>query len=59
MATINLTEGTHIYKSSERIKLEEIRKALMVLTGNDGCVQYNTEVITLLCKQIEEVEREV
>ena len=59
MATINLTEGTHIYKSLERTKLEEIRKALMVLTGNDGCVQYNTEVITLLCKQIEEVEREV
>ena len=59
MATINLTEGTHIHKSPERIKLEDIRKALMVLTGNDGCVQYNTEVITLLCNQIEEVEREV
>jgi hypothetical protein len=59
MATINLTEGTHIHKSPERIKLEEIRKALMLLTGNDGCVQYNTEVITLLCNQIEEVEREV
>jgi putative heme degradation protein len=59
MATINLTEGTHIHKSSERIKLEDIRKALMVFTGNDGCVQYNTEVITLLCNQIEEVEREV
>ena len=48
MATINLTEGTHIYKSPERTKLEEIRKALMVLTGNDGCVQYNTEVITFI-----------
>ena len=59
MATINLTEGTHIHKSPERIKLEEIRKALMVLTGNDGSVQYNTEVITILCNQIEEVEREV
>jgi len=59
MATINLTEGTHIYNSLERTKLEEIRKALMVLTGNDGCVQYNTEVITILCNQIEEVEREV
>jgi len=59
MATINLTEGTHIHKSPERTKLEEIRKALMVLTGNDGCVQYNTEVITILCKQIEEIEREI
>ena len=59
MATINLTEGTHIYKSPERTKLEEIRKALMVLTDNDGCVQYYTEVITILCNQIEEVEREV
>ena len=59
MATINLTEGTHVYKSPERTRLEEIRKALMVLTGNDGCVQYNKEVINLLCKQIEEVEREV
>tara|TARA_R110002073_G_scaffold244343_1_gene406360 strand:- start:215 stop:394 length:180 start_codon:yes stop_codon:yes gene_type:complete len=59
MATIDLTEGTHVHKSPERIKLEEIRKALMVLTGNDGCVQYNTEVITILCNQIEEVEREV
>jgi len=59
MATIDLTEGTHVHKSPERIKLEQIRKALMVLTGNDGCVQYNTEVITILCNQIEEVEREV
>ena len=59
MATIDLTEGTQIHKSPERTKLEEIRKALMVLTGNDGCVQYNTEVITILCNQIEEVEREV
>ena len=59
MATINLTEGTHVHKSPERTKLEEIRKALMVLTGNDGCVQYNTEIITLLCNKIEEVEMDV
>jgi hypothetical protein len=59
MATINLTEGTHVHKSPERTKLEETRKSLMLLTGKDGCVQYNTEVITILCNQIEEVEREV
>ena len=59
MATRDLTEGTPVHKSPESSKLEEIRKALMVLTGNDGCVQYNTEVITILCNQIEEVEREV
>ena len=59
MATIDLTEGTHVHKSPERIKLEEIRKALMVLTGNDGCVQYNTEVITILCNQIKEIEMEI
>ena len=36
MATINLTEGTHLHKSPERIKLEKCRKALMKMVPKDG-----------------------
>ena len=59
MATINLTEGTHIYKSPERTKLEEIRKALIKLAGNDVGSMHNSNMIILLCNQLAEVEREV
>tara|TARA_S200002703_G_scaffold146174_1_gene141038 strand:+ start:91 stop:270 length:180 start_codon:yes stop_codon:yes gene_type:complete len=59
MATIDLTEGTHVHKSPERIKLEEIRKALIKLTSNDVGSINNSNMIILLCNQLAEVEREV
>ena len=59
MATIDLTEGTHVHKSPERIKLEEIRKALIKLTSNDVGSIHNSNMIILLCNQLAEVEREV
>ena len=59
MATINLTEGTEIREEPQVLKLREIRIALYKLRGNDGCVQYNTEVIDALCKRLELLEMEV
>ena len=59
MATINLTEGTKVQKSDERIKLEEISKALMKLAGNNVGSMYNSNMIILLCNQINEVAKEV
>ena len=59
MATINLTEGTEIQEEPQVIKLREIRLALYKLRGNDGCVQYNTEVIDELCKRLELLEQEI
>ena len=59
MATINLTEGTHIYKSPERTKLEEISKSLMKLAGNNVGSMYNSNMIILLCNQINEVAKEI
>tara|TARA_B100000768_G_C11138937_1_gene315213 strand:- start:586 stop:765 length:180 start_codon:yes stop_codon:yes gene_type:complete len=59
MATINLTEGTVIQEEPQVIKLREIRLALSKLGGNDGCVQYNTEVIDELCKRLELLEQEI
>ena len=59
MATINLTEGTVIQEEPQVIKLREIRLALSKLSGNDGCVQYNTEVIDELCKRLELLEQEI
>ena len=59
MATIDLTEGTHVHKSPERIKVEEIRKALMKLAGNNVGSMYNSNMIILLCNQLAEVEKEI
>ena len=59
MATINLTEGTKVQKSDERIKLEEISKALMKLAGNNVGSMYNSNMIILLCNQINEVAKEI
>ena len=59
MATIDLTEGTKVQKSDERIKLEEISKALMKLAGNNVGSMYNSNMIILLCNQINEVAKEV
>jgi hypothetical protein len=41
------------------LKLREIRFALHKIRGNDGCVQYNTEVIDELCKRLELLEKEI
>ena len=59
MATIDLTEGTHVHKSPERIKLEEISKSLMKLAGNNVGSMYNSNMIILLCNQINEIAKEV
>tara|TARA_E500000305_G_scaffold61413_1_gene49005 strand:+ start:159 stop:338 length:180 start_codon:yes stop_codon:yes gene_type:complete len=59
MATIDLTEGTKVQKSDERIKLEEISKALMKLAGNNVGSMYNSNMIILLCNQINEVAKEI
>ena len=59
MATINLTEGTHIHKSPERIKLEKCRKALMEMVPKDGSTGRNTDMVISICNIIEEIEREI
>ena len=59
MAEIDLSSTTKIKKSDERIKLEEIRKALIKLTSNDVGSINNSNMIILLCNQLAEVEREV
>jgi len=59
MATINLTEGTHVHKSSERIKLEKCRKALMKMVPKDGSTGRNTDRVIVICNIIEEIEREI
>ncbi len=59
MATINLTEGTEIREEPQVLKLREIRFALYKLRGNDGCVQYNTEVIDELCKLLALLEPDI
>tara|TARA_R110001599_G_scaffold310756_1_gene517938 strand:+ start:53 stop:232 length:180 start_codon:yes stop_codon:yes gene_type:complete len=59
MATINLTEGTEIREEPHVVKLREIRLALSKLSGNDGCVQYNSLVIDALCRRLELLEEEI
>ena len=59
MATIDLTEGTKVQKSDERVKLEQISKALMKLAGNNVGSMYNSNMIILLCNQINEVAKEI
>ena len=59
MATIDLTEGTKVQKSDERTKLEEISKSLMKLAGNNVGSMYNSNMIILLCNQINEVAKEI
>ena len=59
MATINLTEGTHVHKSPERIKLEKCREALMKMIPKDGSTGRNTDRVISICNTLEEIEREI
>ena len=59
MATINLTEGTSINKSPERIKLEKCREALMKMVPKDGSTGRNTDRVISICNTIKEVEEEI
>ncbi len=59
MATIDLTEGTHVHKSPERIKLEKCREALMKMIPKDGSTGRNTDWLIRICNIIEEIEREI
>ena len=46
-------------KSQERMELENIRKQFMLLTGKDGCTQYNTDAITKLCNALQQIEEKI
>ena len=59
MAIIDMTATQVIIEEPQVLKLREIRFALYKLRGNDGCVQYNTEVIDALCKRLELLEMEI
>jgi hypothetical protein len=59
MAVIDMTATQVIIEAPQVLKLREIRFALYKLRGNDGCVQYNTEVIDELCKRLELLEMEI
>ena len=54
-----MTATQVIIEAPQVLKLREIRFALYKLRGNDGCVQYNTEVIDALCKRLELLEQEI
>jgi len=59
MAEIDLSSTTKIKKSDERIKLEQISNAFMMLTGKDGCTTYHSNIIKMLCEQLNEVAKEI
>jgi len=59
MAVIDMTATQVIIEAPQVLKLREIRFALHKIRGNDGCVQYNTEVIDELCKRLELLEQEI
>ena len=59
MAIIDMTATQVIIEAPQVLKLREIRFALYKLRGNDGNVQYNTEVIDELCKRLELLEKEI
>jgi hypothetical protein len=59
MATINLTEGTEIKKSPERIRLEKCREALMGFVPKNGNYSRNTDWVIRICNEIEKIEREI
>ena len=59
MATIDLTKGTKVQKSDERVKLEQISNAFMMLTGKDGCTTYHSNIIKMLCEQLNEVAKDI
>ena len=59
MTTINLNEGTNVYKSPERIKLEKCREALMKMIPKDGSTSLKTDWLMSICNIIKEVEKEI
>ena len=59
MTTINLNEGTNVYKSPERIKLEKCREALMKMIPKDGSTSLKTDWLISICNIIKEVEKEI
>jgi len=59
MTTINLNEGTNMYKSPERIKLEKCREALMKMIPKDGSTSLKTDWLMSICNIIKEVEKEI